>query len=344
MRAIVITAPGGPEVLELREVDEPTPGPGQVRIQVAATAVNRADLMQRAGQYPAPLGAPSDIPGLEYAGEVESLGPGVTRWKVGDRVMGLVGGGAYAERLVAHEREVAPVPAGMKLTEAAALPEALLTAWDAIVTRGRLGAGDRLLVHAVASGVGTAATQIGRALGAHAIGTSRSAAKLDRCKPLGLDQGVVVGSPVVFADEVKKLTGGRGVDVVLDLVGGDYVPESLAACASRARLILVGLTGGRKASLDLGLILSKRLEIVGTVMRARPLEEKIDAAQLLTSRLVPLVEQGRLAPVIDRVMPLAEAADAHRYLASNDSFGKVVLTVGLANPTHPPPDAAGGGV
>lgn len=327
MRAVVIPAPGGPEVLALREVDDPIPGPGQVRVKVAATAVNRADLLQRSGHYPAPAGVPADIPGLEYAGEVEALGPGATRWKIGDRVMGLVGGGAYAERLVVHEREAVAVPAGLSSVEAAALPEAFVTAWDALVTRGRLGPGDRVLVHAAASGVGTAALQIARALGCLAIGTSRTADKLERCRPFGLDHGVVAGSPVAFADEVRRLTGGRGVDVVLDLVGGDYVPESLKACAPRARLVLVGLTGGRQAALDLGLVLARRLEIVGTVLRSRPLEEKIEAAHLLSDRIAPLVALGRLRPVIEREMPLSEAAEAHRLVASNATLGKVVLTV-----------------
>lgn len=324
MRAIVIREPGGPDVLELREVDEPTPGPGQVRVRVAWTALNRADLLQRAGAYPAPPGSPSDIPGLEYAGEIDALGSGVTRWSVGDRVMGLVGGGSYAEKLVVHEREAVAVPRGLSLEQSAALPEAFVTAYDALVVRGRLSAGDAVLVNAAASGVGSAAVQIGVALGCLVIGTSRSPDKLARCAELGLHHGIVGGS---FAPEVKRLTGGRGVDVVLELVGGAYVPESLASCASRGRVVVVGLTAGASAPLDLGVLLRNRLEIIGTVLRSRPLEEKIEAAQLLARRIVPLVELGRLKPVVDRTFSLDQAAQAHAYLAANESMGKVLLRV-----------------
>jgi len=326
MRAVVIREFGGPEVLELRDVPEPQPGPGQIRVRVEATALNRADLIQRAGFYPAPPGCPADIPGLEYAGEVEALGPGVSRWSVGDRVMGLVGGGAYAEKIVTHEREAAPVPRGLTLAQAASIPEAFVTAFDALVTRGRLETGDLLLVHAAASGVGSAAVQIGAALGCTVLGTSRSADKLARCSELGLAHGVVPHEGA-FSDEIRRLTGGRGVDVVLDLVGGPYVPGSLACCAPRGRVVLVGLTGGPTASLDLGLVLRNRLELIGTALRSRPLEEKIEAATLLARRISPLFESGRLKPVIDRVFPLAQAADAHRYLAANESIGKVLLQV-----------------
>ncbi|MCU0657450.1 MAG: NAD(P)H-quinone oxidoreductase [Polyangiaceae bacterium] len=327
MKAIVIARPGGPEVLELRDVPDPEPGPGQIRVAVGWTALNRADLLQRAGHYPAPPGAPRDIPGLEYAGTVDAIGPGVTRWSPGDPVMGLTAGGSYAEYLVVHEREAAPVPRGLAPEQAAAIPEAFVTAYDALVTRGRLACGDTLLVHAVASGVGSAAAQIGVALGATVLGTTRSADKLEKLGPRGPHRGLVVPDGA-FSSRVRELTAGRGVDVVLELVGGAYVAESLASCAPRGRLVLVGLTGGASASLELGLVLRQRLEIHGTVLRSRPLEEKIEAAQALERRLVPLFERGLLAPVVDASYPLAEAAEAHRYLASNASTGKVLLRVG----------------
>ncbi len=332
MRAIVITKPGGPDVLQLRDVARPEPSPGQVRVRIRASAVNRADLLQRAGNYPVPADAPQDIPGLEIAGEIEALGAGVTEWALGDRVFGLVGGGAYAEAVAVHARTLARMPANLDFVQAAAVPEAFVTAYDAMVTQGGLAAGDVVLVHAVGSGVGTAAVQIARAIGARSIGTARTQAKLGRAKELGIMAGVVPGGqahhgPPLFADEVKALTGGRGADVVLDLVGGPYVPESLAALAVKGRLILVGLLAGARAEVDLGLLLRRRLRVFGTVMRSRPLEEKISAACMLDHVLSPLFASGSLAPTIDRVMPLEQAAEAHAYVASNEGFGKVVLTL-----------------
>jgi len=327
MRAIVIRAPGGPEVLELREVPDPEIPYGHVRVRVRYAGVNRADLLQRAGFYPAPPGAPSDIPGLEYSGTVEAVGAGAARFAVGDRVFGLVAGGAYAERVVAHEREVAPLPDGLDDREAAAAPEAFVTAYDALVVRGRLLPGERVLVHAAGSGVGTAAVQVARALGCFVVGTSRTADKLDRCRELGINAAVV---PVkgAFARQVLDATGGRGVDVVIDLVGGDYTRESIAACASQGRIVLVGLTGGTSAEIPLGDLLRKRLTLVGTVLRARPLEEKIEAAKLLEKSLSPWLAERRVRSVVDRVFPLAEAGAAHTFVAGNTSFGKVLLDVG----------------
>jgi NADPH:quinone reductase len=324
MRAIVIREPGGPEVLELREVDLPEVPFGHVRIEVHFAGVNRADLLQRAGLYPAPPGVPADIPGLEYAGVVEAVGPGARRFAPGERVYGLVAGGAYAERVVAHEREVAPVPEGLGDEAAAAVPEAFITAYDALVTRARLAPGERVLVHAAGSGVGTAGIQIARALGCFVVGTSRTQDKLDRCRPLGLHAGVVPEQGR-FADEVLKATGGAGVDVVLDLVGGPYVGEELRACAPRARIALVGLTAGARAQLELGELLRRRIELIGTVLRSRPLEEKIEAAQRLEKSLAPWLAGGVVKPVVDRVFPLAEAAAAHEHVAGNASFGKVLL-------------------
>jgi putative PIG3 family NAD(P)H quinone oxidoreductase len=326
MRAIVITKPGGPEVLELREVPTPAPPPDHVRVRVTVAGVNRADLLQRMGRYPAPPGAPTDIPGLEYAGVVDEVGKGATRHRVGDRVYGLVAGGAYAEHVVVHEREAAPIPEGLTDEQAAAVPEAFVTAYDGLVVRGRLGPGDRALIHAAGSGVGTAAVQVARAIGALAIGTSRTEDKLERCKPLGLWKGIVPEG-ARFAEAVKAATDGHGADVILDLVGGAYAGEDLAAAAARARIVLVGLTAGAKAELDLGLALAKRLEIVGTVMRSRPLEEKIEAAHVLDRRIGPWLASGAVRPVVEVVIPITAAAEAHRLVGANGTFGKVLLRV-----------------
>ncbi len=325
MKAIVISEPGGPEVLKLEDVPDPEVPHGHVRIKVRAVGVNRADLVQRAGFYAAPPGVPADIPGLEYCGEIETLGPGVTRFTKGDWVYGIVGGGAYAELIVVHEREVTFSPAHLEAPEAAACPEAFITAYDALVVRGGLRPGEKVLVHAAGSGVGTAGIQIARALGCFTIGTARTPDKLKRCLDLGLSVGVVPEKGA-FADEVKKASGG-GVDVVLDLVGGAYVAENLGCMAKLGRAVIVGLTGGPRADISVGELLMKRLTIVGTVLRARPLEEKIAAAQLLEKTISPWLAEGRVKPIVDRTFPLAEAAAAHAYVASNESFGKVVLTV-----------------
>jgi NADPH:quinone reductase len=327
MRAVVIRAPGGPEVLEVRDLPAPLVPPDHVRVAVRYAGVNRADLLQRRGAYPAPSGAPADVPGLEYAGVVESIGEGVRSLAPGDRVFGIVGGGAYAELLVVHERETARVPEGLGDAEAAALPEACLTAYDALFTQAGLAPGERVLVHAAGSGVGTAALQLAAHAGAFVVGTSRTIEKLERCADLGLSVGVVTRGEG-FASEVLEATGGRGVDVVLDLVGGAYLPETLRACAPRARVVLVGLTAGARAELDLGLVLSKRIALRGTVMRSRPLEEKLELAAVLRDRIAPLAVRHRVRPVIDRTFSLAEAPAAHTHLESNASFGKALLEIG----------------
>lgn len=331
MRAVVIVKGAGKSQLELHDVDTPDPGPGQVRVRIHATAINRADLMQVAGNYPAPPDSPADIPGLEFAGEVDAVGAGVFDLAVGDRVFGLAGGGAYAEAVVVYARTLARMPEGLSYTDAAAIPESFITAYDAIVTQAGLSAGETLLVHAVGSGVGTAAVQIAKAVGAEAIGTARSEKKLVQAAGIGLRHGIV---PKVrddkspdFAADVRNLTNGRGADVCLELVGGAYVPESLDALAERGRLMLVGLLAGRQTNLDLGRVLTRRLKITGTVLRARPIEEKIAAGQLLARHIAPLVGTGVFTPVVDRVMPLADVAAAHAYVASNEGFGKVVLSV-----------------
>ena len=328
MRAVVITRPGAPGVLRLQTVPDPAPARGEVRVRVRATAVNRADLLQRLGMYPAPEGSPQDIPGLEFAGEIDAVGDGVTEWTPGDRVFGLAGGGTYAELLVLPARAVARVPSSLDFTTAAAVPEAFVTAYDAMVSQGRLAAGEAVLIHAVGSGVGTAAVQIARAIGALPIGTARSIAKLDRARSLGMADGVVPDPSGRFASAVRSLAGRHGVRVVLDLVGGSYLAEDLECVSPGARIILVGLMAGRRADLDLGLLLRKRLTVTGTVLRSRPLEEKILAAQMLERNLAPLFDAGTLVPVVDRVLPLDAASEAHERMERNESFGKIVLEVG----------------
>lgn len=321
MRAIAITKPGGPDVLALVERPRPEPSRGEVRIRVRATAINRADLLQRMGAYPAPPDAPPDIPGLEFAGEVEALGPGVERLALGDRVFGLVGGGGYAEQLVAHERAVAKIPAGLSFEHAAAVPEAFITAHDAIVGQAGLRGGETLLVHAVGSGVGTAAVQLGRALGVFVIGTARTPEKLERARELGMAAGVVPQSGK-FADAVRK--HGEPA-VVLELIGGPYLDEDIRTVQVLGRIVLVGLLAGGRSEVDLGGILRKRLRIFGTVLRARPLEEKIAAMRSFETQVVPLLQRGLIAPVVDTVMDLDAAAAAHERMASNAGFGKIVL-------------------
>jgi NADPH:quinone reductase len=326
MRAIVIREPGGPSVLEVREVPDPEVPFGHVRVAVQVAGVNRADLLQRVGVYPAPPGVPADIPGLEYAGTIEALGPGATRFAVGQRVFGLVAGGAYAEKLVVHEREAVAVPEALGDEAAGAIPEAFVAAYDALVARGGLAPGERVLVHAAGSGVGTAGIQIARALGCFVVGTSRTADKLGRCAALGLSAGVVPKG-TAFAEAVLGATGGAGVDVVLDLVGGPYVSESLKACAPRARIVVVGIRAGALVELNLSALLHKRVTIVGTVLRSRPLEEKIEAAKLLERNLCPWLVAGVIRPVIDKVFDFTDAPAAHEYVGSDASFGKVLLRV-----------------
>ena len=305
------------------ERPRPEPSRGEVRIRVRATAINRADLLQRMGSYPAPADAPPDIPGLEFAGEVEALGPGVERLVVGDRVFGLVGGGAYAEAIVAHERAVARIPDSLSYEQAAAIPEAFITAHDAMVGQAGLRGGETLLVHAVGSGVGTAAVQLGRALGVFVIGTARSAEKLARARELGLGAGVVPDGHK-FADAVRK----HGEpSVILELIGGPYVDEDIRTSAVLGRIVLVGLLAGGRNEIDLGGLLRKRLRVFGTVLRARPLEEKIAAIRSFEAHVAPLVQRGLIAPVIDTVMDLDEAGAAHARMASNAGFGKIVLRV-----------------
>jgi putative PIG3 family NAD(P)H quinone oxidoreductase len=312
-------------VLQLRDVPTPQPAAGEILVRVRAAGVNRADILQRMGHYPAPPGAPADIPGMEYAGDVAALGAGSQAWKVGDRVMGLVSGGGYADHVTVNESLALRMPSGWSFEEAAAVPEAFITAHDALFRQMRLRAGERLLIHAVGSGVGTAALQLAKACGARVFGTSRSAAKLERARALGLEVAID-SSREDFAEIVHRRTGGEGVDVVLDLVGGPVLAGNIQALARGGRMIVVGLTGGRSAPLDLGAVLSKRLTIVGTVLRARTLEEKIGVTARFAAEVLPLLEGGIVRPVVEHRYPLAEAAAAHRLLESDAVFGKLVLT------------------
>lgn len=326
MRAIVIDAPGGPEVLRELSLPAPTPGPRQIRIRVIAAGVNRADLLQRRGVYPAPPGVPAEIPGLEYAGLVDEVGPGVTQWEPGDKVMGIVGGGSYAEFVVVDEREALPIPPGLSFVEAGAIPEAFLTAHDALFTLLGLEGGDSLLIHAVGSGVGLAALQLACQAGARVIGTSRSPWKLDGAGEYGLEYGIEVDDPADLPAEILRFTEGEGVDTVLDLVGGAYMPANLEALAPRGRVALVGLVAGRRAELDLGLLLNRRATLIGTVMRSRSLEEKIAVTEAFREGALASFEGGGIRPVVDRVFPFDEVAAAHEYVEDDQNLGKVVLT------------------
>ena len=326
MKAVRFTGKGGPEVVELAEVEAPRPSRGEVLVRVKAAAMNRADLLQRRGLYPPPPGFREDIPGLELAGEIAELGEAVTGWKVGDRVMAIAAGEAQAELAVVHERMLLRVPAGMSITDAGALPEAGMTAHDALFTIGGLRPGATVLIHAVGSGVATAALQIARAAGALTVGTSRTSDKLEKARALGLDHAILVGREEPrFADEVKRLTGRRGAAVILDFVGGAYAAENVASLAPGGRIVVIGTMGGPKAQLDLGLLMRVRGSITGTVLRPRPLEEKIAATQAFGRDVLPLIAAGRVKPVVDALLPAARAREAHERMEANDSFGKIVL-------------------
>lgn len=323
MRAVVITRPGDPEVLEVRDVRRPSPGPEEVLVRVAASGVNRADLLQRQGHYPAPPGWPEEIPGLEFAGIVEEVGEGCRKRSVGDRVMGIVGGGGYAELLTVHERATVAVPDTLSIRDAGAVPEVFMTAFDAIFVQCGLEEGETLLVHAVGSGVGTAAVQLARARGVRTIGTSRTPEKLTRAVELGLDSGVEASEG--WPSGVAEATSGGGVDVVLDLVGAPYIPGNLEVLAPRGRWIVVGVPGGPRGEMDLRRLMAKRASITGTVLRARPLAEKIELAEAFEADVGPLFERGELQPVVDTVYPADRASAAHRRMEANLNFGKLVL-------------------
>lgn len=327
MRAVFIKEFGGTENLEIREVpDPPPPGKGEVLVRVKAAGLNRADLLQRRGFYPAPDGYPQQIPGMEFSGIVETAGED-SRFDVGARVFGIIAGGAQAEKILVDERHIAAVPDELDLTTAGGIPEVFITAYDAVFTRAALATGETLLVHAAGSGVGLAAVQLAAAHGNRVIGTSRTASKLERAREFGLLDAVVVGDNGKFADEVLRMTSGRGVDVILDLVGGKYFPDNLESLATRGRIMCVGLTAGRRSEIDLGMLLSKRASVIGTTLRARNPDEKAEAVAAFANGVVPLFAAGKLSANIDRVFPLDAIREAHEYLESNKSFGKLVVEV-----------------
>ena len=326
MRAAVITTPGGPEVLQVREVPDPEPGPDEVLVDVKASALNRADLIQRTGNYPASPDAPADIPGLEMAGVVAVVGPRVRGIASGDRVMALLGGGGYAERVVVHQAMLTRIPNGMGFQEAASIPEVFIAVHDALFDRCGLRMGERVMIHAAGSGIGIAAIQLAREAGAFSFGTAGSAEKLAKAKDLGLDVGVNYREQD-FAEVVKKETNGAGVDVILDVIGAPYWDGNIASLATKGRMIFVGTMGGGKGEVNLGTLMGKRLSIYGTVLRARSLAEKIHATEQLKRHVLPLFAAGRVKAVIDRVFPLDQVAEAHAYMESNANFGKIVLDI-----------------
>lgn len=326
MRAVVLTSYGEPEVLTLADVPEPSAGPEDVVVDIVATALNRADLLQRRGLYPEP--GPKrehEVPGMELSGRVSAVGDHVAAWKVGDEVMAIVSGGAYAERIAVNERQLMAVPAGIAVADAAAIPEVGITAHDALVIQGGLTAGGWALVHAGASGVGSMAVQIVKAMGARVVATT-SAGKVEAVKALGADAAVDYGA-ADFVDAALDATAGLGVDTVLDVVGGDYLARNLKALRVGGTIVQVGVMGGAQTTIDLGSLLPKRAHLVGTVLRARPLEQKIEATRRFAAQVVPAIEAGTIRPVIDRRFALADIAEAHRYLETNANVGKVVIDV-----------------
>lgn len=329
MKAVYISEYGASDVLEVREVNDPDPpGPGEILVNVRAASLNRADILQRQGHYPPPEGVPAMIPGLEFSGEIRSVGEGVERFKPGDRVFGITAGGAQAERLVSREDQLMAVPEGLDLTSAAAVPEAFITAYDALFTQGGLSKDDKVLIHAVGSGVGLAALQLSKAAGAFTIGTSRTNEKLDRCREMGLDVAISAEEHRSFAKVVRSETVGSGVDVILDLVGAKYLSQNVRSLALKGRLLLVGLVGGAAAELDLRKVLQKRAKIIGTVLRGRSDTEKAEVVAAFERDVIPMFRSGKVAPNIDRVFPMERIRDAHDYLESNESFGKVVIEIG----------------
>jgi len=332
MKAVYVREFGGAENLEIREIENPPKPKGkEVLVNVKASALNRADLLQRKGFYPAPIGFPERILGLEFAGEVFETGDEATNFKIGDRVFGITAGGAQAEFLLSDESLLAQIPENLSFAEAAAIPEAFITATDAIFTNGALQENETLLIHAVGSGVGLAALQLAKARNVKVIGTSRTADKLKRCEELGLDFGIATSgisfddNPKIFAELIQHLNGGKGVDVILDLVGAAYFQANLESLNLKGRIILVGTTSGSKAEINFSQVMSKRLKVIGTVLRSRPTEEKAEATRKFVDEVVPLFESGMLKANIDKIFKIEEVTAAHEYLESNASFGKVVL-------------------
>ncbi len=324
MTVIGIRAPGGPEVLVPERRPLPTPGPGEILVKVAAAGVNRPDVMQRKGLYPPPPGAP-DIPGLEIAGQVAALGPGVTRWKVGDAVCALVAGGGYAEYCVAHELHALPVPSGLSMAEAAAMPETFFTVWSNVFERGGLRSGELILVHGGSSGIGTTAIQLAKAFGARVIATAGSDEKCAACVKLGAEHAVNYKTQD-FVAVTKQATAGKGADVIVDIVGGDYIERNYEAAAMDGRVLQIAFQGSSKATVDFRRLMLKRLTHTGSTLRSRPVGEKAAIARAVEEKVWPLIAAGRVKPVIYRTFPLAEAAAAHALMELSAHIGKIVLT------------------
>ncbi len=323
MRAVVVSEPGGPEVLQLAEVPDPVAGPGEVVIDIVAAGVNRADLLQRQGHYPPPPGAPP-YPGLECSGRVAGLGPDTPGWQLGDEVCALLGGGGYAERVVVPGGQLLPPPAGVTLTDAAGLPEATCTVHANVFQRAGLAPGETLLVHGGASGIGTMAIQLARAHGVRVACTAGTPAKLDRCRALGADLAINYASED-FVEAVLDLTGGHGADVILDIMGGVYLPRNVTALATGGRLVVIGTLGGSRGELDLGLLMRKRASVQSASIRARPTAEKAAIVAAVREHVWPLIAAGSVSPVIDRVLPLADAPEAHRLMEAGSHVGKILL-------------------
>ncbi len=325
MTAIEITEPGGPEKLRPTQRPVPQPAPGEVLIQVAAAGVNRPDCLQRQGGYPPPPGA-SDIPGLEVAGTVVALGAGVDEWRIGDPVCALLTGGGYAEYCVAPAPQCLPIPAGLSAQQAAALPETFFTVWSNVFDRARLQPGETLLVHGGASGIGTTAIQLAKALGSRVFTTVGGSEKVQPCLDLGAERTIDYREED-FVQVIKDITRNRGVDVILDMVGGDYVQRNLSALAVEGRLVFIAFLRGAKMELNLAPVMMKRLMITGSTLRARPVADKAPIAQALREIVWPLLENGAIRPLIDRIFPLTEAAAAHTLMESNRHIGKLLLRV-----------------
>jgi putative PIG3 family NAD(P)H quinone oxidoreductase len=325
MTAIAIRAPGGPDVLTPEKRPVPPPGTGEILVKVAAAGVNRPDVMQRMGQYPPPPGAP-DIPGLEIAGEVVARGPGATRWKEGDKVMALVVGGGYAEYCLAYESHALPVPPGLSLTEAAAIPETFFTVWYNAFERGRLAAGETILIHGGTSGIGTTAIQLAKAFGARAIATAGTPEKCEACRKLGAEIAINYKSED-FVEATKKATGGRGADVVLDIVGGDYIERNYEAAAVEGRILQIAFQSSPRATVDFRRLMLKRLTHTGSTLRARAVADKAAIARAIEAKVLSLIAAGRVKPVIDSTFALREAAAAHARMESSQHIGKIVLTL-----------------
>lgn len=326
MRAVVLRSHGGPENLVVEEVPDPVPGPDEALIDIRATALNRADLLQVMGLYPNPRQADIEIPGLEFSGVVSAVGQRVTAWKQGDEVMGIDAGGGYAGKIAVHERQLMRVPASVSVADAAAIPEVFLTAWDALVVQGGLTSGRWALVHAGASGVGTASIQIAKSIGAR-IAVTCSAGKAHACRDLGADLVVDYGAQD-FVAEVRAVTGDTGVDVILDVIGGTYIDRNIQVVSTQGRIVQVGLMGGGNASVNVGLLLAKRAALIGTALRSRPLEQKIALTQRFVREVLPLFDSGRLRPIIDSRYPIDRIVDAHLHMASNANTGKILIDVG----------------